>query len=60
MRRAWFAGLAVAVLAAVAPAQEASKEKPSAGPFVVLVGVGTFTDPAIKPAQFLVTTSKTF
>jgi carboxyl-terminal processing protease len=49
MRRAWFALLAVAGLATAGPAQEASAPKPAAGPFVVLVGVGTFTDPAIKP-----------
>ncbi len=49
MRRAWIAGLVVALVAPHVPAQEASKEKPAAGPFVVLVGVGTFTDPAIKP-----------
>ena len=49
MSRAWIAGLLTAAVAA-GSARADVPPGPSQGPYVVLVGVGQFTDPAI-PAR---------
>jgi hypothetical protein len=49
--RAWFAGLLAALVAAGSGGAARAQDAPAApkGPFVVLVGVGQFQDPAIEP-----------
>ena len=49
--RAWFAGLlaALAVAWSGSPVRAADAPAAAKGPFVVLVGVGQFQDPAIEP-----------
>ena len=49
MSRAWIAGLASALVFVIGSATRGDDTAPAKGPFVVLVGVGQFADPAIEP-----------
>ena len=61
MRRAWIPAL-LAALAAAPAAVRAADDAPAAGqgPYVVLIGVGQFDDPAIQPRPTAEADAKAF